>query len=123
MMRFDPSIQVRRMVVERGGEAVYDEAFHAGVNVIRGENSSGKSTILNFIFYGLGGDLADWSAVALLCNRVLLEVGTQREDGHLELRNFKGTWSSNGYIRWRNRERKRGVSGRMDALPLFKIDE
>ncbi len=73
-MRYDPSIQVRRMVVERGGKPVYDEAFHAGVNIIRGENSSGKSTILNFIFYGLGGDLTDWSGVALLCNRVLLEV-------------------------------------------------
>ena len=74
MMRFDPSIQLRRMIIERSGKSVYDEAFHSGVNVIRGENSSGKSTILNFIFYGLGGDLTDWSGVALLCNRVLLEV-------------------------------------------------
>ena len=29
---------------------------------------------LNFIFYGLGGDLSVWSEVALLCTRVLLEV-------------------------------------------------
>jgi hypothetical protein len=74
MTRFDPTLIVTRLVVERNDRTVYDEAFHEGVNVIRGENSSGKSTVLNFIFYGLGGDLADWSAVALLCTRVVVEV-------------------------------------------------
>lgn len=73
-MRFDPTLVIRRLVVQRNEHAVYDERFHEGVNVIRGENSSGKSTVLNCIFYGLGGDLADWSEVALLCMRVLLEV-------------------------------------------------
>src|ERR1700693_1506162 len=73
-MRHDPSLVVARLVVERNEHAVYDEPFHTGVNVIRGENSSGKSTILNCIFYALGGDLADWSEAALLCTRVLVEV-------------------------------------------------
>lgn len=74
MMRFDPTMIVRRMRVERESTSVYDERFHAGVNVIRGENSSGKSTVLNFIYYGLGGDLLEWSAAARLCTRVLIEV-------------------------------------------------
>src|SRR5713101_405366 len=74
MMRFDPTLLVTRLVVERNGKAVYDEPFHEGVNVIRGENSSGKSTILNCIYYGLGGDLADWSETALLCTRAIVEV-------------------------------------------------
>ncbi|WP_084806796.1 ATP-binding protein [Bradyrhizobium sp. NAS80.1] len=74
MMRYSPTLIVKRVVVERNGKAVYSERFHAGVNVIRGENSSGKSTVLNFIYYGLGGDLADWSEVAALCSRVLIEV-------------------------------------------------
>ena len=73
-MRFDPTLIVRRMVVEREGAAVYDEAFHPGVNVVRGENSSGKSTVLNFIYYGLGGDLLEWSAAARLCSKVRVEV-------------------------------------------------
>ena len=73
-MRYDPTLIVRRLVVQRNDQSVYDERFHEGVNVVRGENSSGKSTILNCIFYGLGGDLADWSEVALLCSRVLVEV-------------------------------------------------
>ena len=74
MMRYDPTLVIKRLVVERNGAAVYDKSFHVGVNVIRGENSSGKSTILNFIFYGLGGDLSDWSEVALLCTRVIVEA-------------------------------------------------
>lgn len=74
MMRHNPTLIVKRVVVERSGNPVYDELFHVGVNVIRGENSSGKSTVLNFIYYGLGGDLSDWSEVALLCSRVLVEV-------------------------------------------------
>src|SRR5260370_28099885 len=73
-MQFETTLIITRAVVERGDRFVYDEAFHPGVNVIRGENSSGKSTILNFLFYGLGGDLADWSETALLCSRVILEV-------------------------------------------------
>ncbi|QDM18964.1 hypothetical protein FNL56_25850 [Tardiphaga sp. vice304] len=74
MTRFEPTLIVKRLVVERREAVVYDERFHAGVNVVRGENSSGKSTVLNFIFYGLGGDLSDWSAVARLCSRVIVEV-------------------------------------------------
>lgn len=73
-MRFDPTLIVERMRIERDATSVYDERFHQGVNIIHGENSSGKSTILNFIFYGLGGDLFDWSASARLCSRVLLQV-------------------------------------------------
>ncbi len=73
-MRLDPSIIIKRLRVERSVHVAYDEEFHEGVNIIRGENSSGKSTILNFIFYGLGGDLSDWSEIALLCTRVILQV-------------------------------------------------
>ncbi len=58
----------------RGAGYAYDEKFHLGVNVIRGENSSGKSTILNLIHYGLGGDVKQWSEAALLCDRVIIEA-------------------------------------------------
>ena len=74
MTRYDPTLIVTRTVVERNGLIAYDEKFHPGVNVIRGENSSGKSTVMNMIFYGLGGDLTAWSNEALLCSRVLVEV-------------------------------------------------
>src|SRR5260221_5731357 len=74
MTRFDPTLLVKRVVIERGDRVAYDERFHTGVNVVRGENSSGKSTILNLIMYGLGGDLTDWSDAAKLCTRALIEV-------------------------------------------------
>ena len=55
---------------------VYSEKFHSGLNIIRGENSSGKSTIMDFIFYGLGGDLLEhqWRESALLCDTVVMGV-------------------------------------------------
>jgi uncharacterized protein YoxC len=76
MIRYDPCLIIKRLVVKRGTSVLYDEAFHLGVNVIRGDNSSGKSTIMNFMFFGLGGDLdrSAWSEHALLCEHVWLEV-------------------------------------------------
>jgi hypothetical protein len=76
MTQFDPSLLVLRLVIEANAKAVYDERFHTGLNIIRGENSSGKSTILNFLFYGLGGDLTrtDWSDAARRCTRVIVEA-------------------------------------------------
>src|SRR5690606_35602858 len=53
---------------------VFDESFHEGLNIIRGENSSGKSTIMDFIFFGLGGNLTTWRAAAAQCERVILGV-------------------------------------------------
>lgn len=74
MTRFEPNLVVERLLVHREQHVVYDERFHAGVNVLRGENSSGKSTILNLLFYVLGGDVSDWSEVALLCSTVTAQV-------------------------------------------------
>lgn len=76
MIRYEPCLIIKRLVVKRGTTVLYDEAFHNGVNVIRGDNSSGKSTIMNFIFFGLGGDLdrSAWSEHALLCEHIWLEV-------------------------------------------------
>ena len=80
MTSFNPRLEVTRMIVKRGALEVYNAEFHSGLNIIRGENSSGKSTILDFLFYGLGGELADWRESALLCSEVMLEVAI---NGHL----------------------------------------
>lgn len=42
----------RLYVLTAEGKVAYDEEFHHGVNIIRGENSSGKSTITHLLFYG-----------------------------------------------------------------------
>ena len=74
MTMFKPVIVLSRLVVTKGGVRVFDEYFHSGLNVIRGENGSGKTTIADFIFFALGGDTPQWRAEAALCDYVYAEV-------------------------------------------------
>src|SRR4051794_11717297 len=74
MTQSEPLLILRRLVVLYKGIAVYDERFHDGVNIIRGINSTGKSTIVDFIFFALGGDFVGWKPEAGLCEAVLAEV-------------------------------------------------
>jgi len=60
--------------VLKAGRAVYDEQFHLGVNIIHGENGSGKSTIADFIFFALGGEHTEWRQEASTCDFTLAEV-------------------------------------------------
>ena len=69
-----PSLLLSRLIVAGKGVRVYDETFRRGVNIIRGDNSSGKSTIADFIFYVLGGDNAKWKPPADNCDAVFAEV-------------------------------------------------
>src|SRR5688572_17886297 len=75
MIRFDPSLQLSRLVVMQGGHRAYDQTFHPGVNIIRSEgNSAGKSTIAELAFYALGGDLTEWKEEAALCDTTYAHV-------------------------------------------------
>lgn len=74
MMRLDPTIWLSRLVVLKTGKAVYDQRFHLGVNIIHGENGSGKSTIADFIFFALGGEHKEWRQKASMCDFTLAEV-------------------------------------------------
>lgn len=64
----------RLLIITDNGEIAYDEIFHKGVNIIRGDNSSGKSTITHFIFYVLGGAFNDFVPEARLCSQAIAEV-------------------------------------------------
>lgn len=72
------------MKILRRGQAIYDQEFHEGVNIIRGQNGSGKSTIADFIFFILGGEFDDWKDAASRCDEVQAEIST--EEGVLTLR-------------------------------------
>lgn len=75
MMSNKPTLQIRRFVVfAQDGSRAYDETFHSGVNIIRGSNSSGKSTIMNLLYFSLGGDYSAWSQAATLCRTVVVEI-------------------------------------------------
>ena len=73
---FKPSLFLNRLVIKEEQYIVYDEKFHKGVNIIRGDNSSGKSTIMELIFFALGGVIPkkQWKEKALLCSEVYAEV-------------------------------------------------
>lgn len=81
-------LQLRRLRVMRKGKPAYDQLFHAGLNIIRGENGSGKSTIADFIFYVLGGEFGNWKTAASRCDEVQAEIITK--GGHLSLRRAIG---------------------------------
>lgn len=66
---------LRRLYIQtKEGKVAYDETFHKGVNIIRGDNSSGKSTITHFIFFALGGAFSDFVPEARKCMLVCAEV-------------------------------------------------
>jgi hypothetical protein len=69
-------LKLNQLVVMKGGQRAYDEKFHSGLNIIHGTNGSGKSTILDFIFYAMGGDLTDWKQYAQYCETVFAEIST-----------------------------------------------
>ncbi len=69
------------------GKPVYDQEFHAGVNIIRGENSVGKSTIADFIFFILGGEFKEWKPATARVEEVQAQIATPR--GKLSLRREK----------------------------------
>lgn len=97
------------IIFTRNGEVAYDENFHKGVNIIRGNNSSGKSTITHFIFYVLGGAFNDWVKEAKKCSYVIAEIEIngaiitiKRE---INLKNGKGNKTEGLYIYWDNIEK------------------
>lgn len=64
----------RLVVYTNKGEIAYDQEFHKGVNIICGDNSSGKSTITHFIFFALGGEFNDFVPEARECQVVYAEI-------------------------------------------------
>lgn len=75
MTTVKPFLMLNRLVViADDGTPAYDEIFHLGVNIVRGQNSSGKSTIANFIFFALGADFHNWTKEAARCRTVFAEL-------------------------------------------------
>lgn len=103
MMQYNPFLKLNRLTIyTKSGKIAYDQNFHEGVNIIRGHNSAGKSTIGNFIFYVLGGDFRKWTTAAAYCNDVYAEVfinsepitikRTVSESGNQPMSIFWGTY-------------------------------
>lgn len=74
MMFLKPTLSVRRLIVQQGGHRAFDCEFHDGVNIVRGRNSSGKTTIMDLLAYSLGAENIRWKPEALLCSTTMVEV-------------------------------------------------
>ncbi len=103
MTQYNPFLKLNRLTIyTKSGKIAYDQNFHEGVNIIRGHNSAGKSTIGNFIFYVLGGDFKKWTTAAAYCSDVYAEVfinsepitikRTVSESGNQPMSIFWGTY-------------------------------
>lgn len=92
-------------IYTRNGVIAYDERFHRGINIIRGNNSSGKSTITHFMFYILGGAFNEWVKEAKKCSYVIAEVelngATLTLKREINLNNFgKANKTEGMFIYW-----------------------
>lgn len=67
------SLRLNELIVVQGDMYIYHEKFDHKVNIIRGDNSTGKSSIANFIFFILGGEFTDFLPEAKRCDYVLAE--------------------------------------------------
>lgn len=70
---------VDRFAVYGAGKFVYDQTFHVGINIIRGANGTGKSTIMDLLNYGLGSEAAEWTEEQAKCDWVITQVSV---NGH-----------------------------------------
>jgi len=69
-----PTIIVNRFVILRDNRFVYDQVFHKGINIIRGDNGTGKSTVMDLLYYGLGAEVKKWTIEQERCTHTLIEV-------------------------------------------------
>lgn len=74
MTLYKPTLCINHLVVKKDGHTVMDIPFHKGLNIIAGENSSGKTTAVRFIAFALGAENISFNSEALLCDTVYLEV-------------------------------------------------
>ncbi|TOB73369.1 AAA family ATPase [Vibrio parahaemolyticus] len=91
-------LMINRFIAFKGDKVMYDQPFHEGINVIRGEHSVGKSTLLDLIFYALGGELKDreWKEPIEKYNKVIAEVSI--DDTQLTLVRAIDTKNKKPYI-------------------------
>lgn len=74
-----PSYFVERLQIISQNNVVYDEKFHKGLNILWGANSSGKTTVLHFLYYAMGGNTPNWKPKANSCEKVFAQVSVNEE--------------------------------------------
>lgn len=83
MTLLKPTLKVEHLIVFQGGHRAFDCKFHSGVNVIRGRNSSGKTTIMDMLAFSLGAENIRWKPEALMCSETMVGVQLNGHDACL----------------------------------------
>ena len=67
-------LKINELIIVHGDKYVYHEKFHDKINIIRGDNSTGKSSLSSFLFFILGGDFTEWLPEAKSCDYAIAEL-------------------------------------------------
>ncbi len=65
---------VKRLVILSGSKRIYDQPFHSGINILRGTNTTGKSTVMDLLVFGLGAEITSWNEHQSKCSFVIVEI-------------------------------------------------
>lgn len=126
-------LKVSRLIVTRGLNTAYDQTFHTGVNIIRGWNSTGKSTLMDFLVYSLGYELTGWTEHQLLCDDVIVEVAlnnvtfclkrTITETGKAPMYIFEGNFeeAKKDSLAWEKYSNQRSAERHSYSQQLFNL--
>jgi hypothetical protein len=61
-------------VILAGSKRVYDQPFHTGINILRGWNTTGKSTVMDLLVFGLGAEFTSWNEYQSKCDWVIVQL-------------------------------------------------
>ncbi len=124
---------INRFAVSKSGRFVYNQEFHQGVNIIRGVNGTGKSTIVDLLSYSLGAVITDWTEEQLSCDWVMAEVSLNgiafclkrdiTENGQEKMSIFEGKFdaASNTVTNWTQYSMKRSEARHSFSQQIFEL--
>jgi hypothetical protein len=110
MTLYKPTILVEKILLMKNALMVYEADFHLGLNIIHGENGSGKSTVTELIFYALGGEMIEWKYPANNCDAVYVQVSINGESTTLCREIIPGNPNAGMEIFWGNLKESRAAS-------------
>lgn len=99
MTLFSPTLAVNHLAVYKNGITVLEVKFHKGLNILRGHNSSGKTTTLDFIAHTLGAEDIPWKKESLLCDYSMLDISLNGRQATLK-RDVSESRQQPMYIYW-----------------------
>ncbi|MDP3778402.1 AAA family ATPase [Methylotenera sp.] len=124
---------VNRFAVSQKGHFIYNEPFHKGVNIIRGANGTGKSTIADLLSYALGSVITEWTKEQLSCDWVIVEVLMNNvpfclkrditESGQAKMSIFEGTFdeANNSILNWTQYSIRRSDERHSYSQQIFEM--